>query len=413
MKYIKLPSILLLVVLISSCLKDNNLRTYSYYEPVYATVQEVRDNVKSKPAQPIENMGGMIVYNNYIMAIEVAKGIHIIDATNKISPTRIGFIPIPGCTGLAIRNNYLYANSYMDLFVIDIANTQNVELVNVTENVFNSMRFIGGYSTHGEYRIVRWDKKDTMVSQEYINGNPNGGLWAESMDFTFQAASGSPTQSGGNSTGGSMARFTLVNDNMYAVDRSDLYSFSLSNPAQPVETNKQNVGWNIETIYPFKDKLFIGSSSGMFIYSISNPSSPVKQSEFSHVRSCDPVIANDKYAFVTLRSGTACQGFTNQMEVLNVENITVPVLLKTYPFTNPHGLGLSGNTMFLCDGQAGLRVLDASDPLNITETMNFDIGIATDVILLGNTAYVTTLDKVLIYEFSSPTDVVLKGSINK
>ncbi len=413
MKALKLYSVLLLVLFISSCIKDENLRSYTFYDPVYATLQDVRDNVKSNPAQAIENMGSMIVYNNYILAIEVGKGIHIIDASNRSLPTSISFIPVPGCTGIAIRNNYLYANAYMDLFVIDINNIQDIKLVKVTENVFRSMRTVGGHYMDGDYRIIRWDKKDTTVSEEYINTH-SGGSWSESLgaqaSFTlmFDAST-----SGGNSTGGSMARFTLVNDYMYAVDQGNLYSFSLSNPQQPTETNRQNVGWNIETIYPFKENLFIGSSAGMFIYNINNPGVPSKQSEFSHVSSCDPVIANDKYAFVTLRSGTACQGFTNQMEVLNVQNITSPQLIKTYPFTNPHGLGLSDKTMFLCDGHAGLRILDAGNPSNIKETMNFDIGTATDVILIGNTAYVTTTNKVLIYEFSSPTDVVLKGEILK
>ena len=68
-------------------------------------------------------------------------------------------------------------------------------------------------------------------------------------------------------------------------------------------TNKVNVGsWNVETIFPFKDKLFIGSQNGMFVYNINNADNPSLVGQFSHVQSCDPVIADDDYAYVTLRT---------------------------------------------------------------------------------------------------------------
>ena len=54
------------------------------------------------------------------------------------------------------------------------------------------------------------------------------------------------------------------------------------------------------------NRLFIGSQTGMFIYNLSNPDNPVQDGQFNHVRSCDPVIADEKYAYVTLRSGS-CQ----------------------------------------------------------------------------------------------------------
>lgn len=400
-----------LMLFISSCLKDENLKRYTFYTPEYATMQEVQDNVKSKAPQPIENLGNMIVYNNYILAVENAKGIHLIDASTKRAPVKIGFIPIPGCQNMVIRNNYLYANCYTDLFIIDINNIQDIKLVNAKDSMFNNQRYVGGYRIDRDHIIVNWQKKDTMVREEYVTGSrsaasggfPNG----QFFQMAFDAGSG-----GGNSTSGSMARFTLVNDYLYTVDYGSLTSFSLANPLDPTKSDFQNVGWNIETIYPFKDKLFIGSSTGMYIYNIENKSKPVREGQFSHVSSCDPVIANDNYAFVTLRSGTACEGFTNQMEVLNITNPHAPQLVKTYSYTNPHGLSMSGNTLFLCDGRDGLRVLDASDPMNIKEKKRFKIGQTSDVITIGNTAYVVNENSIKLYDFSGPTNVSLMSTIN-
>jgi hypothetical protein len=168
-----------------------------------------------------------------------------------------------------------------------------------------------------------------------------------------------------------------------------------------VHVNNQNVGWNIETIYPFKNKLFIGSTSGMFIYDISASSSPKLLGQFSHVTSCDPVIADDDNAYVTLRSGTQCQGFTNQLEVLNIKNLSNPQLLKTYPMSNPHGLSKDGSTLFICDGNAGVKIYNAADAKNLQliKTIN---GIESyDVIAYNNIALIVAKDGLYQYNYSN------------
>ena len=412
MKRIKLPLLVLFVLFLSSCLKNENLREYTYYTPVYATAQEVQDNVKNTTPRAIENMGNMIVYHNYILAVEHTKGIHIIDASSSSSPVKVGFIPIPGNQNMAVRNNYLYADCYRDLFIIDINDLQNVKLAAVKQDVFKSQATVMGFPVDDNHIIVDWIKKDTAVTEEYANTPraQSSGIFFTDMSAAFNGNS----SGGGNSTSGSMARFTLVNDYLYAVDNFKLYSFSLANAMEPILSNEQSIGGGIETIFPFKDNLFIGSTTGMMIYNITNPSYPNREGSFSHATACDPVIANDKFAFVTLRGGTRCNDADNQMDVLNIENVKSPSLIKTYPMTSPHGLSLSGNTLFLCDGDAGLRVLDATDVNNIKEKKRFkNIGVATDVITIGNRAYVITQEEIKIYEFSSTTDVKLKGNLSK
>src|SRR5690606_11985836 len=112
-------------------------------------------------------------------------------------------------------------------------------------------------------------------------------------------------------------------------------------------------GWGIETIFPFDNKLFIGSTTGMHIYDIGNPASPEAMAVYNHVTACDPVIVNEKYAFVTLRSGNFCQPGTDLLEVIDIEDPYHPRLLKSYPMENPHGLGLSGDNLYVCEGNHG------------------------------------------------------------
>ena len=105
-----------------------------------------------------------------------------------------------------------------------------------------------------------------------------------------------------------MARFALQNDFLYAVDEWEINVFDITNGSDPSLENRVNIGWGVETIFPYKEHLFIGSESGMFIFDNSNPRLPVYQSSFMHMTACDPVVVNDDYAFVTLRSGNQCQG---------------------------------------------------------------------------------------------------------
>ncbi|WP_315816617.1 hypothetical protein [Paraflavitalea speifideaquila] len=136
---------------------------------------------------------------------------------------------------------------------------------------------------------------------------------------------------------------------------------------------------------------------------------------FSHVRSCDPVIADDHYAYVTLRSGTACQGFTNQLEILNIENLSSPILLKTYPLTNPHGLSKDNNNLFICDGADGVKVFDAANVNDLKLLKKIDGLDAYDVIAFNKWALVVAKDGLYQFNYADVSNIKLlsKISINK
>lgn len=155
--------------------------------------------------------------------------------------------------------------------------------------------------------------------------------------------------------------------------------------------------------------------TGMYVYNVINPDAPVQAGQFQHVRTCDPVIADDTYAYVTLSSGNVCQGFTNELDVLKLNNITDPQLLKVYPLTNPKGLSKSGNYLFICDGAAGLKVFNAADVMNL-QLIKTISGIDTyDVIAYNNTALVVAKDGLYQYDYSDINNIrqLSKITVNK
>ncbi|WP_317897315.1 LVIVD repeat-containing protein [Aurantibacillus circumpalustris] len=399
----------------SSCMKDKNFKTYTIYRPEYSVKQSVKDNVTLKQAEPLKDLGSFVLYNNTMYINEKNRGIHIIDYTIPTSPINKGFIPIPGNKGLALKNNVLYADCFSDLFVFTIETNQTLHMDNAIKNVFPSR--MGSQSYDSDYVNLTWIKKDTTVSvadyNNYMKNCNNCDSYLYTTSNNANSTNNNPMPTGGNSIGSSMAIFAIVNDYLYTVDNYNLNTFSLQNALNPVAANSQQVSWNVETLFPFKDKLFIGSNTGMFIYGLANPASPNYISRFEHVRVCDPVIADDKFAFVTLRSGSQCGGFTNQLDVLNIENIETPTLIKSVPFSNPHGLSKDGNVLFVCDGAAGLKMVNASDINNLQTKQSLPIGNAIDVIAFNQKAIVMLDNAIKIYAYDQQFNLNLLSSINK
>lgn len=67
-----------------------------------------------------------------------------------------------------------------------------------------------------------------------------------------------------------------------------------------------DVSRNMETLFLLGEKLFVGTTTGMLIYDVSDATKPGLISHYDHITACDPVVADENYAYVTLRSGTRC-----------------------------------------------------------------------------------------------------------
>lgn len=403
------------IAFFNGCVKDNITRsyTYSYYLPVYKTAAEVRANIKSNAPQDVVNPGKIVLLGKYIFLNETDKGIHVIDNSNPASPRNEAFIDIPGNIDLALKGNTLYADLYTDLVTLDISDPLHVIVKKYNEGVFPYRSYGNGFYNDSTKIITSWVKRDTTVTVKLNDDSRTIFPQTAYMDMSL-ASSSSGTKSSASpiGKGGSMARFTIVDKRLYTVSNSDLNVFNITIPNDPVYTKKVNVGsWNIETIFPFKDKLFIGSQNGMFVYNISNADEPVLVGQFTHVQSCDPVIADDNYAYVTLRTGSACFGNANQLEILQLNSFTNPALARAYPFTNPHGLSKDGDLLFICDGADGLKIYNAATVINLKLIKKF-AGLETyDVIAYNKIALVVAKDGLYQYDYADVNNIHLVSKI--
>ena len=384
--------------LLFSCV-DEVKNTYSFRTmmPVYLEMKDVRaKEISIAPAQEIENPGKIYIYKDFLLINEPNKGIHIYDNKNPANPINLSFIPIEGNVDLAINSDILYADNYVDLLAFDLSNIRNIRLVNRVNDVFNHLY------QHSTGKIITF--KDTVLTSDSPELLYND-MWTVRPGMSFLTNMSKASQSYG--TGGSMARFTLMDGHLFAVDESTLRVFDVINPAEPKFLKPIELGWGIETIFPFDQKLFIGSNRGMHIYDASTPSAPTRLAVYEHVLSCDPVVVNEDYAFVTLRSGNFCNNGVNELHVIDIKNPSQPKLIKAYPMLNPHGLGLAENYLYVAEGKHGLKSFNASDVLTIDKNqLEFIQSMkSTDLIPGPKSLIVIGTDGVCQYDYSNPAQL--------
>jgi hypothetical protein len=363
--------------------KCDATRTYVQFNPVYMMPAQFRVDIQVSNDKELETPGKIYVYKQYLLINELREGIHVYDNSNPENPIPVSFIEIPGNVDMAIYNDHLYADSYVDLLTIDIRDIQNPELVKRENDVF----YLNGYHDDRGY-LVYYNETEITVDIDCSDARFET-AWFRDGDMFFLAADGAVAEagaSGGSGIGGSMARFTISQGHLYTIDQYTLKSWDLVSPANPDMVDEEHVGWNIETIFPYKQMLFLGSTSGMYIYNISNPSNPYYASVFQHANACDPVVVENDIAFITLRDGTRCQTYNNQLDVVDVSDPTDPEFIKTYPMDHPHGLAVRNSVLYLCEGDYGLKVFDVSDLENIDKNKldEYDNMNGYDVISLKN-----------------------------
>ena len=216
-----------------------------------------------------------------------------------------------------------------------------------------------------------------------------------------------------NGQGGSTARFALSNNHLYIIQPQNLKVFDVSNPKDPNFISEKTVSNDVETIFPYKNSLFLGTQTGMLIYDITNPTDPTYISIYQHIYGCDPVVAQDNFAYITLRNGSHCRQGVNRLEIIDISDLRYPRSVTQYTtnLQSPHGLGISDSTLIICDGTAGLKVLDVQNERSPVEIATVE-GIHTfDVIPVQKNAVVVGQDGIYQYDFSNNKSLRLLSKI--
>lgn len=419
----------LLVLGLQSCVKNDCTDqeiVYMSYEPVYMSEADFKNAVQLNTPQDLENPGKIYIYDKYLLVNEIAQGIHIFDNSNPSSPQAVAFLAAPGNYDIAVNCDKLYLDSSTDLLVFDFVNPERPALISRIEDAFpHNLYFRGFRADESQGKVVNWimemkrEQFDcTIPTPDFMVDNRLFGVALEtSQDFNAQStASRSAAPSSSTGIAGSTARFATVASSLYVLSPHELKVYDIEVCEQPNLTHTVTMnlwGGEAETIFPKDDRLFIGSTTGMFIFDNSNPKSPVEIGSLQHGTACDPVVAEDDFAYVTLRStnGGPCAGFTNELQVVNISDPSFPQLATVVEMDGPQGLSVDGNLLFVCDGASGLRVLDVNNPNNPREMARFASYQATDVIAYDGNLIMVGEEGLAMYSYDQAYNVEKLGVI--
>ena len=389
------------MLFISACSKDNKngqMQTYTIYTPIYQSKTEALASINSGTTA-ITHAGKLYIKDNFIFLNEINKGIHVIDNSNPSHPTQIAYLKIPGNLDIAIKGNILYADMYTDLLALDITDIHHAKITGTVNNFFTGRSYVNGHAAITDDQVaVDWTEKDTTA---FIYNYP----YPDCQACMFEDAVALNKASVG--VAGSMASMVLMNNYLYAI--SEMHSLGIidvTNPSAPKLDSSFFAGFDLQTIYPFQDKLFLGSAIGMFMYDVSDPAHPVSIGQFEHGQACDPVISDGDYAYVTLHAGDGCGGEQNELDVINIQDLTNSKLAKTYSLIKPTGLSKDGNTLFVCDGTA-VKVYNAANPLALRLLQQIKSNDPYDVIASNKKAMVVSADGLYQYDYSNLNNIRL------
>lgn len=400
------------MVLLQSC-ADKSIRIFEANTPVYQSFEEFRaTSFAMEGARQLQRPGKIYIYGPYLFVNELMEGVHIFNNSSPANPINMGFLPVHANMDLAVNNNILYLDSYTDLLAFDISDPGAPRFLSRVENVFN-------FDQHGLLPSYNFNYPATGVHAEQgvVTGWKVEKVTEEANDYyryysssnAFDLTSGgmeSAANPGGAGIGGSTARFTVWDNHLYTLEPWELGVFSLS--GEPVHLRDIRLNRFSETLFPTDGRLFIGTTTGMLIYDLGNPGDPAFISDYDHWNSCDPVVVQGDKAFVTLSTGRTCGGNQNVLQIVDLSNINNPTQIHSFDMTNPKGLGVDGETLFLCDGPDGLKVFDKTDLSDIpaNQISHFPGITSADVIPLNGTLLMTSQEGIFQYDYTDLSNIV-------
>jgi len=227
-----MKKIVFLVVAFSffSCNKDDSQGEYlNVAVPILMNKTDFRNSVEVQSPIDLDETGKNYAYNDYIFVNNKFHGIHVIDNTNPASPYATAYIKVPGNVDIAIKDDYLYADSSSDLVVFDISDMDNIKVIERLEDVFSVYDYQipeeADYADFGSFNyseeiIVGWtiEKRESSLVYE-------GGIGI------FDLASVNSNSNVG--TGGSLARFQIFENYLYTVASHEITIFDINNLSQP------------------------------------------------------------------------------------------------------------------------------------------------------------------------------------
>lgn len=202
--------------------------------------------------------------------------------------------------------------------------------------------------------------------------------------------------------GGSLNKFTIIDPYLYVINNNKVETYKIDQGEMEF-IGSTTIEPGIETLFPFDTLVLVGAMNGMHICKKNKDGTLSLISGYTHIESCDPVVTDGNTAYVTLSAG--CSNQANQLDILDITDPYNPILIYSYPMTQPKGLGIDGDLLFICDSEDGLKIYDRTDPKTLRLLYHFDHFNAVDVIPFDGLLLVMTGNGFREFDYSDPDDI--------
>ncbi len=135
--YLAFPILAILLTSCPSVISDPPpLEQGTAYKPIIMERATLESSIAFSAATELNQTGKIYSYGIYILINEKYEGIHVFKNADPRNPEKIGFIRIPGCVDMAVKNNILYADNAVDLVAIDISALPEINITKRVASVF-------------------------------------------------------------------------------------------------------------------------------------------------------------------------------------------------------------------------------------------------------------------------------------
>lgn len=243
-----------------------------------------------------------------------------------------------------------------------------------------------------------------------------GTAWAQCANYanySYPAGDILPTdQQDGHGAGifvqGQYAYTAFADEEFKIFDVSDMsfpvlvYSYNF--PNQP-----------LRSIYVSGSIAAIVGNVGLVLFDVSDPFSPTLLGSLGSAWQVQEVVISGTNAYLTESATYEDPRF----RTIDISDPSAPVQMASLPLPNypTKSFAVSGDFAFVPTREAGLQILDISDPSNPSIANDIQRGIGCwAVVVSGNLAYVTFRNpsgdgELVIFDISAPTDPTIVGSV--
>jgi hypothetical protein len=210
---------------------------------------------------------------------------------------------------------------------------------------------------------------------------------------------------------------TSINSTQYivATGGSKMWLINVQDPTKPslVSSTDVGVGITCEGIATSGTYAYVAAGSGGFkIYNISTPATPALVASIDSLSYCESVVISAPYAYIAANTTSNYQG---RSFIIDVSTPSAPVYKSTIMgFGGYHQyMSVRSGYAYICDYNAGLQVINVSNPTTPTNVVTIPSGYRTaGIVFDGNYGYVAVGDSgMYVYNVANPAAPTLVSKI--